>query len=307
MNSTVHNSLVSFVNRDNSEYSQLETFFDEKYRLMWYYMHAAPRPCFNKTLLRELCSFHQKTAAEITEAKGRPIRYMVLASEAPGVFNLGGDLELFRRLIETRDRENLARYAKACVDALYGNISRLGCDITTISLVQGDALGGGFEAAMSSDVLIAERSAKMGFPEILFNLFPGMGAYSLLSRKLDSARAERIILSGRIYNAEELYEMGVVDVLAEDLQGEMAVYDYIRKENRTANGYRALRAAKDRVNPISYKELIDITEIWVDAALRLEPRDLRMMGRLVARQAGRGRNKMERRPEKFGDSSSASA
>lgn len=45
--------------------------------------------------------------------------------------------------------------------------------------------------------------------------------------------------------------MGVVDVLAEDLHGEMAVYDYIRKENRAANGYRALGAPKDRVNPIA--------------------------------------------------------
>ncbi|MGI8740719.1 MAG: crotonase/enoyl-CoA hydratase family protein [Gammaproteobacteria bacterium] len=167
--------------------------------------------------------------------------------------------------------------------------------------MQGDALGGGFETAISSDVLIAERGARMGFPEVLFNLFPGMGAYSLLSRKLDSARAERIILSGKIYGAEELYEMGVVDVLAEDLQGEMAVYDHIRRENRSANGYRALRAAKERINGVSYKELIDIAEIWVDAALRLESRDLRMMGRLVARQTGRGRNVSAQRQEKFSE------
>jgi DSF synthase len=44
--------------------------------------------------------------------------------------------------------------------------------MTTISLVQGDALGGGFEAALTSDVIIAEESAQMGLPEILFNLFP---------------------------------------------------------------------------------------------------------------------------------------
>ncbi len=173
--------------------------------------------------------------------------------------------------------------------------------------MQGDALGGSFETAISSDVLIAERGARMGFPEVLFNLFPGMGAYSLLSRKLDSARAERIILSGKIYGAEELYEMGVVDVLAEDLQGEMAVYDHIRRENRSANGYRALRAAKDRINGVSYKELIDIAEIWVDAALRLESRDLRMMGRLVARQTGRGRNVSAQRQEKFSERGTISA
>lgn len=284
MSSTVRKPLLALVNTDDS-YHQLSSFYDEKYQLMWYYMHAAPRPCFTRKLLGELCRFHQEVTAKIDE--GRDIRYLALASEVPGVFNLGGDLELFRRLIRARNRDGLRNYARACIDALYGNISRLDRGITTISLVQGDALGGGFEAAMSSDVLVAERSAKLGLPEILFNLFPGMGAYSLLSRKLDSARAERLILSGRIYGAEELYEMGVVDVLAEDLRGEMAVYDYVRKQNRAANGYRALRAAKDRVNPVSYQELLDITEIWVDAALRLEPRDLRMMERLVARQTSR--------------------
>jgi len=47
--------------------------------------------------------------------------------------------------------------------------------LTTISLAQGDALGGGFEAALSCSVIIAERRARFGFPEVMFNLFPGMG------------------------------------------------------------------------------------------------------------------------------------
>jgi DSF synthase len=290
MTNAIRKPQLALVDSGGSCFTQLSTFYDEKYQLIWYYMHAAPRPSFTPTLLDELRRFHTQTAAEINDPKGRNVRYMTLASDVPGVFNLGGDLDLFRRLIETQSRDGLRHYAKACIDALYGNVSHLDRDVTTISLVQGDALGGGFEAAMSSDVLIAERSSKMGLPEILFNLFPGMGAYSLLSRKLDGARAERMILSGRIYSAEELFEMGVVDVLAEDLQGEMAVYDYIRREERASNGYRALRAAKNRTNPITYRELMDIADIWVSAALRLQPRDLRMMDRLIARQSVRSRD-----------------
>ena len=98
----------------------------------------------------------------------------MLASDVPGVFNLGGDLDLFRQHIMAGDRGGLLRYAKACIEVLYGNIINLGRDLTTVSLVQGDALGGGFEAALSSNVLIAERNAKLGLPEVLFNLFPGM-------------------------------------------------------------------------------------------------------------------------------------
>jgi len=270
-----------------ASYSQLSTFYDEKYQLMWYFMHASPRPCFTPVLLNEIRHFHRTIVSQDTSFEVRKISYIVLASDVPGVFNLGGDLSLFRTLIQTKDRNGLLRYTKSCIDALHANICHLNQDITTISLVQGDALGGGFESALSSNVLIAERGAKMGMPEILFNLFPGMGAYSLLSRKVGIASAERMILSGRIYTAEELYDMGVVDILAEDNHGERAVYDYIQKENRAKNGYRALRKVKDLCSPITYEELIKVGEIWVDAALQLEARDLRMMERLVARQSAR--------------------
>ncbi len=88
-------------------------------------------------------------------------------------------------------------------------------------MVHGDALGGGFETVLSCDVVIAERGAKFGLPEVLFNLFPGMGAYSLLCRRLDGARAQKLMLSGRIYTAEELEEMGLVDLVVEPGEGPM--------------------------------------------------------------------------------------
>ncbi len=172
---------------------------------------------------------------------------------------------------------------------LFLHYTHLGRDITTIALVQGDALGGGMEYAISSDVLIAERSAKMGMPEILFNLFPGMGAYSFLSRKVGAVQAERMILGGSLYSAEKLHEMGIVDVLAEDGQGKQAVLDYIHKAERAQNGYRAFRQAKLYCNPVTYEELMNITTVWVDAALHLEEKSLRMMERLVSRQTARSR------------------
>ena len=56
--------------------------------------------------------------------------------------------------------------------------------ILTVALIQGDAVGGGFEAMLTDDIVIAEQGAKFGLPEILFNLFPGMGGYSFLRRKV---------------------------------------------------------------------------------------------------------------------------
>lgn len=275
---------TSIAQLQQSRYTQLTPHYDRQHELMWYYMRPSARPCFSPQLLNDIREFQEDVTRMFDSPTGKAIRYLVLASDVPGVFNLGGDLELFRQSIIARDRGGLLRYAKACIEVLYANIINLDRDLTTVSLVQGDALGGGFEAALSSNVLIAERSAKLGLPEVLFNLFPGMGAYSLLSRKVGGAQAERMILSGKLYSAEELYETGLVDVLAEDGQGEMAVYEYIKRENRSRNGFHALREAKRVVNPITYEELMQVTEVWVNAALNLTHKDLRMMERLVGRQ-----------------------
>lgn len=272
---------------ERTPYRHLTTHYEEKYKVGWYYMHAAPRPCFNPELLQDIDQWFTCVRQEQDSEGGRDYRYLVLASDVDGVFNLGGDLNLFRSLIAAGDYDGLLDYAKACINVLYQNIVHLERDLTTISLVQGDALGGGFEAALSSNVLIAERGAKMGLPEILFNLFPGMGAYSLLSRRIGAGRAEQMILSGQLYTAEELHEMGVVDILAEKGEGELAVLEYIKRAEKAANGYRAMREVRDACNTLDYRELLDITKVWVEAALRLGRRDLRMMERLVSRQNAR--------------------
>jgi DSF synthase len=162
--------------------------------------------------------------------------------------------------------------------------------ICTIALVQGDALGGGFEAALSHDVIVAEKSAKFGLPEILFNLFPGMGAYSFLSRRLDSVRAERMMLSGRLYSAEEMHEMGVVDIIAEDGAGAVAVSNFIEQHRRASKARMAIAKMRDIASPVTLKEMLDITDLWVETALTLEPRDLRKMRHLVAAQDRRAPN-----------------
>lgn len=295
---------TSLQSQSNS-FSQLATYFDPQNQVAWGYMHSEPRPCFTPTLLKELLAWCHAVASQIDDPAQPDVRYMVTASAHPGVFNYGGDLNRFAELIAAGDRDRLSQYAKACIEPLYLNAVHLNRPgMKSITLVQGDALGGGFECALSGNVLIAERGAKLGFPEILFNLFPGMGALSLLGRRVGYQKAEQMILSGRLYLAEELYALGVVDVLAEQGEGEQAVHDYIRREARSRNGALALRSVRDEIQPISYAELMRVADIWVDAALRLEAKDLRMMERLVNRQTGKGE---EASREKAGTSQALSA
>lgn len=272
-------------------YQHLVPRYDQENGVVWCYMQPSSKPCFTPELLEEIRSLHSsiedQARCDQLNVNNSGLRYQVLASRIPGIFNLGGDLTLFLGVIRSGNREGLLAYAKSCIEMVYSAATNYNLPLTTISLVQGEALGGGFEAALASNVLIAERGVQMGLPEILFNLFPGMGAYTLLSRRLDPARAEKIILSGKIYTSEELYEMGVVDVLANPGEGEQAVYAYIRKQNQTYGGYQAVRRIRQRYQPIDYQELLDITEQWVDTALQLKEKDLRTMERLAHSQMRR--------------------
>jgi len=223
--------------------------------------------------------------ADLSRSEDLPLRYFIFASATPGVFNYGGDLEWFIRCVNSRDTAGLRRYARLCIDVLHSYFMNFNLPITTISLVQGDALGGGFEAALSGDVVIAEKSAQFGFPEVLFNLFPGMGAYNFLSRRIGIARTERMILSGKTFRAEELLEDGVLDIVAEDGKGENALYDYIGKHSRKKNVYESLFRVRRSVFPVRHEEMMEISELWVDTALRIGPREMRLMERLVNAQA----------------------
>jgi DSF synthase len=273
-------------------HAQYQTEFEPATGTVWGYFNPRGTPCFSLGLLKDIREHDSALAVNggHVDVNGVPskVRYYVAGSRASRVFNLGGDLALFVLLIKARDRDALAHYARLCIDNLYPRIKNYySPTLTTISLVQGDALGGGFECALSSDILVAEESAQLGLPEILFNLFPGMGALSLLTRRIGPRAAEELILSGRVLPAAKLHEMGVVDVLAKDGQGEAAVQEWIAKNDRRRNGLQAVYRARQYVSPITREELDGIADTWVDAALRLEDRDLKMMGRIVRSQMRR--------------------
>ena len=284
-------SIVESINRDPS-FSLIEHSSEAEAGIEWCYMHQNPRPgyrpCFSEPLLVELRECQRQIAARMANepASNGEIRHLVLASKAD-VFNLGGDLELFSRLIRTGDRARLLAYAQLCVSVAF-HFARLADDrVHSVAVVQGDALGGGFEAALCCHTIIAEEGTGMGFPEVLFDLFPGMGAYTFLSRRVTPAQAERMMLDGNIYSSEELYRMGVVDMLVPRGEGLQAARELVRRRRRMGNALRSLNTVRATCNPVSLDELMSVTATWVDAAMRLSERGLQNMERLVRAQKRR--------------------
>ena len=284
-------SVIERINRDPS-FSTIEHVSEPDSGIEWCYMHreARPgyRPCFSEPLLVELRECQRQIAARLANEppQSTSTRHLVLASKSD-VFNLGGDLELFSRLIRTGDRARLLAYAQLCVSVAF-HFARLADDrVNSIAVVQGDALGGGFEAALCCHTIIAEEGTGMGFPEVLFDLFPGMGAYTFLSRRVTPVQAERMMLDGIVYPAEELLRMGVVDLLVPRGEGLQAARDLVKRRRRMGNSLRAMNTVRATVAPVSLDELMSVTATWVDAAMRLGDRGLSTMERLVRAQTRR--------------------
>jgi DSF synthase len=274
---------IRFLNRS---YNELQVLLDPNTKCIWCYQRPKGPPSFTPGMICELTVLHREIQALVASQGPHDealVRYYVLASHIPGIYNMGGDLAFLADRVRRGDREAIRWYAYRCVDVVYNLASGFDCGIVTVALVQGDALGGGLESALSCNFIVVERGAKIGTPEILFSLFPGMGAYSMLSRRLGSAMAERIMLSGRIYSADEMFDLGVVDLVVESGRGEEAVRDYIG-DSRKHGARQAIYRARQRTNPVTLAELKDITEIWVETAMRLSDIDLRRMLHLQSAQ-----------------------
>jgi len=271
------------IDRQLFELAELDVLYQADNAVLWTFMRPSGRPSFTPPMLRDFEEW-QRLIGENFGPGQVPLRYLVLGSRAPGVFCFGGDLELFERLIRSGDRDGLVRYGYRCVQILHRNMNTLDLPMLTIGLVQGAALGGGFEALLSFDYIVAERDATFGLPEILFGLFPGMGAHAILSRKLGSAMADRLIVSNHTYTAEEMYELGIVHYLAENGEGLAACHDFIKKSERRHPGLVNARRAMKSINPINLSELKRIVDLWADAALQLSDSDLKVMNRLTRAQ-----------------------
>jgi DSF synthase len=267
--------------------NELDVLYDSELETLWTYMRPAGRPSFNPRMLDDFENWQRLINANFGPGKV-PLRFLVLGSRSPGVFCFGGDLELFQRLIREGNRRALKEYGYRCVEILFRNLHALDVPMLTVGLVEGAALGGGFEALLSFDYIVAERGATFGLPEIMFGLFPGMGAHALLSRKLGTAMADRLIVSNETFSAEYMYELGIVHQLAETGEGLHACREFIIKSERKHAGLVAARKAMKISAGLTLDELKRIVDLWADTALKLREQDLKMMSRLASAQTRLG-------------------
>jgi enoyl-CoA hydratase/carnithine racemase len=168
-------------------------------------------------------------------ADDRSARVVVLTSTHERAFCVGADLKE-RNSFTDADLGRQRPYTRAA----YTGVLEL--PMPTVAAVHGFALGGGFEIALSCDLIVADHTAVVGLPEVSVGVIPGGGGTQLLPRRVGAARAAELIFTARRVAAEEARELGLVDALV--AEGEDRTEALALAGRIAANSPVGLRAAK---------------------------------------------------------------
>lgn len=187
-------------------------------------LHQAPANEIGTVLLTELESLanYAVVCAGIDQPvtigagqAGGAARALVFTSETP-CFCAGADLrELQGKLAEARKKgmsdEGVATEVGVFIDRIHETFDRLDtAPLLTVAGVHGACLGGGFELALTCDVIVADKSARFGFPELRLGLVPGFGGIPRLTRDAGNAVARDLLFTGRSIRASRAQELGIV-------------------------------------------------------------------------------------------------
>lgn len=139
-------------------------------------------------------------------ASDREARAVIITGSGEKAFAAGGDIAFMQPLTAQESRE--------FVLAVKETLLRLeNLPQPTIAAINGMALGGGCELAMTCDLRIAEEHAILGQPEINLGIIPGAGGTQRLPRLVGMTRAKELVLLGEPINAQEAYRIGLVNMV----------------------------------------------------------------------------------------------
>ena len=156
----------------------------------------------NMDVAKELVTIFENLGKDDT------VKVIILTGEGDKAFSAGADIEYMSKISPDESEE----YAKLgqLVTATVENVKQ-----PTIAAVNGFALGGGCELAMSCDIRIAANTAKMGQPEVTIGIPPGWGGTQRLMRIVGIAKAKEMVYTGKMIKAEEAKEIGLVNQVVE--------------------------------------------------------------------------------------------
>lgn len=264
---------------------QLYTDYDPTYKALWCTFKSKPIPAFTPTLLQNIRRLQDTIAQYCSEMPKHKPHYLIWMSDNPNVFSLGLDLKHIHDLIIHRDEENLDQYLQTCIDVLYINLMKLDISpLITITLLRGKAYGGGFEAALSSDIVVAEKNALCSFPEIRYNLLPSLGTLNMLLRRYSPSIIDPLIFEGKHINTDQLARMGLAHEVVMEGSGKEFILKKLQQIHSRHSLYASIYKTKNTITNVTFNELEEFRKEWIKTALRLKPEHLQRICRFANAQ-----------------------
>jgi enoyl-CoA hydratase len=143
-----------------------------------------------------------RTAAE--QAAGDERVRAVVVHGGPTAFSAGGDIKEMAAMTHAE----MVRHA-VVLQGAFDAVAAIPKPV--VAAINGPALGGGCELALTADARICGSEARLGLPEVLLGVIPGAGGTQRLPRLIGPARAKELIFTGRQVGADEALELGLVD------------------------------------------------------------------------------------------------
>lgn len=188
---------------------------------------------------------------------------LIIHSTMNAGFCAGADLRELYEGSQRMEKEAAIRGVREYLERIHRVMNTLdAAPLTTIAAVHGVTFGGGFELALVSDIIVADRMARFCFPELRLGLIPGFGGIPRLKRDLGNAVVRDLLLTGRSFNAMKAQQIGLISQIAaegEALRLARATAAQVSKFDRAT-----AIAAKQFIKPIPYEELQREIEIFCD-------------------------------------------
>ncbi|GAU81253.1 enoyl-CoA hydratase-related protein [Bosea sp. 2KB_26] len=264
---------------------EVQLAYEAEIKTLWVTIKPELKPVFTLQLLDSLGKIQKAIYAlwgAPDQYHGAPVRFLAFRGTGP-FFTLGGDLDFYLDCLAKNDRAALAEYARLSIEGAVWNASGLNGLVITLSTIHAKAIGGGIDAPRSCNVMIAEEQASFVYPEIKFNHFP-ITAVAVLSRRMGSRAAERLLLSGEEMSAAEFMAAGALEAVVPTGTGEDWIRKYASDSLPVHAAKTALFSAFNRRAGDLREELEHLGDIWTDCMLRLNPSAISKLQRIAQTQ-----------------------
>lgn len=183
-----------------------------------------------------------KRIPEAIEAleKDDAVRVIIMRGATPEAFISGADISEFPSLRADADQARAYREAPGRAIA-----SMVECAKPIVAMISGVCIGGGVQVALACDIRIAARGTRMGIPAARLGLAYPLDGVIMLTQTVGAANAREILMSARLFDADEAYAMGLIHRVVEGAELEAQVRDYATR--MAANAPLTMAAAKSAI------------------------------------------------------------